>query len=561
MPANATSYLDTGLTPGDTYSYEILASNTVGTTASNTYAVTTPVPPSAVSDLQPNSITTSSVLLTWTLNSTNDTGVQVLRRTNGAGPFSLVTTLATGTTSYTDSSLASGTEYEYNVVAINLAGSSPAADAGLTTLASPPTVTAGLQSGDVVLNWGAVNGALAYNVYRGLASGTEGASPYATVEHATTFTDTGVTATDTYYYYVTAVDFSGESVPSNEVSETIPAGGDPAVIDTPPQVVGVFVSGSSWSPNYENILAQAGVGGSLGYELAGGAGQLSNASTPGWIDLDTISIVFSKPVSGVTASSLTLGDSGNNGGTPSGITVGGESNPSSTVATFTLTGGPFNGELTSNKYYLDLAAAGITDAAGTELSGAWTTGSSTFAAGSGNGSPGGDFIFRFNVAAGDVNGDGKVNAADVTALRSQTTGADTASDWMYDLNGDGKINAADVTGLRSRATVSLAGLPEPILPSSGGPVVFSGPVHLNGPSPNAADSVLATSAASSTGGSSLDAAVNQILVSPIVAKVTVHPAWLAPSASGGASPDPLNKQIKAIEAILAWDAVFAEFGR
>ena len=369
-PGNSNSYLVTGLTSGDTYSYEILASNTVGGTASNTAAATTPVPPLAVSELQPGNVTRTSALLTWTLNSTNDTGVQVWRQTGGAGSYSLLTTLAAGTTNYTDTSLAAGTLYEYKVYAIDLAGSSPDADTGLTTLPSPPTVSAQIQSGDVQLSWAAVTGALAYNVYRGLASGTEGASPYATVEHATTFTDTGVTATDTYYYYVTAVDFSGESVPSNEVSETIPAGGDPAVIDTPPQVVGVFVSGSSWSPNYENILAQAGVGGSLGYELAGGAGQLSNASTPGWIDLDTISIVFSKPVSGVTASSLTLGDSGNNGGTPSGITVGGESNPSSTVATFTLTGGPFNGELTSNKYYLDLAAAGITDAAGTELSGA-----------------------------------------------------------------------------------------------------------------------------------------------------------------------------------------------
>ena len=56
MPANATAYLDTGLTPGDSYSYQVLASNTVGNTASNTATVTTPVPPLAVSALQPNSV-------------------------------------------------------------------------------------------------------------------------------------------------------------------------------------------------------------------------------------------------------------------------------------------------------------------------------------------------------------------------------------------------------------------------------------------------------------------------------------------------------------------------
>ena len=128
---------------------------------------------------------------------------------------------------------------------------------------------------------------------------------------------------------------------------------------------------------------------------------MTNANIPGWINLNTISIVFSKPVSGVAAAGLLLGDSGNNGGTSSGITVSGESNPSTTVAKFTL-----SGSLSSNKYYLDLAAAGITDAAGATLDGEWTTSVSTFAAGSGDGAPGGDFVFRFNVLAGDVNRDG-----------------------------------------------------------------------------------------------------------------------------------------------------------
>ena len=80
VPAIATAYLDTGLTPGDSYSYQVLASNTVGNTASNTATATTPVPPLAVSDLQPASIATTSAGLSWVLNSTNDTGVQVCDR-------------------------------------------------------------------------------------------------------------------------------------------------------------------------------------------------------------------------------------------------------------------------------------------------------------------------------------------------------------------------------------------------------------------------------------------------------------------------------------------------
>ena len=190
---------------------------------------------------------------------------------------------------------------------------------------------------------------------------------------------------------------------------------------------------------------------------------MSNADIPGWVNLNTISIVFSEPVSGVTASSLSLGDSSNAGGPSSGVNVSSETNAGTTVATFTL-----SGPLTSNKYYLDLAAAGITDAAGTPLDGAWTTGVSTFAAGSGDGSPGSDFVYRFNVLAGDVIGDGEVSAADVNVVRNQPLSTtDNASNWRYDINGAGDVSAADVNIVRSQPLAIIASFPEPILPGAG----------------------------------------------------------------------------------------------
>ncbi len=470
LPATATSFLDTGLTPGDSYSYYVSAGNTVGSTASNTTSATTPVPPLAVSDLQPADITTTGAVLSWSLNSSNDSGVQVWREVDGAGsPFplnlALVTTLPAGSTSYLDSGLQPGTIYEYEVYAIDLAGSSAVAETGLTTLPTAPVATATSQSAEVQLSWAACAGAVAYNVYRGLTPGGEGTSPYATViRGATSFTDTGVTVGETYYYEVTAVDFSGEGAPSAEVSLV--------ATDSGPQVVGVYVSGSAWSTakpltDLFGALAAAGAGNTLGYELATGAGQLSDANIPGWVNLDTISLVFSEPVSGVSASSLSLGDSSNNGGPSSGITVASENNPSSTVATFTL-----SGPLTSNKYFLDLAAAGITDAAGTPLDGAWTQGVSTFAAGSGDGSPASDFVYRFDVLAGDVIGDGTVSAADVNVERSQPLSlTDTSTNWRYDINGAGEVSAADVNIIRSQPLAAIAAFPDPDLPGgSGGPV-------------------------------------------------------------------------------------------
>ena len=86
----------------------------MGTSASNTAAVTTPVPPLAISGLQPYGIATTSAVLSL--------GAQFNerhRRTSlgDAWPrkFSLVTTLPAGSTGYVDSSLQPGTLYEYHV--------------------------------------------------------------------------------------------------------------------------------------------------------------------------------------------------------------------------------------------------------------------------------------------------------------------------------------------------------------------------------------------------------------------------------------------------------------
>ena len=185
--------------------------------------------------------------------------MQVWRQAGGGGSYSLVTTLAAGSTSYADSGLQPGEIYEYQVIAIDLAGSSAAAESGLMTLPTAPAAAATSQAAEVQLSWAACNGAVAYNVYRGLTPGGEGASPYATViRGATSFSDTGVTVGETYYYEVTAVDFSGESPPSAQTSVV--------ATDAGPQVVGVYVSGSAWSTaNPSTGLPRPGRGGPRQY--------------------------------------------------------------------------------------------------------------------------------------------------------------------------------------------------------------------------------------------------------------------------------------------------------
>src|SRR5215471_4716111 len=84
-----------------------------------------------------------------------------------------------------------------------------------TAVAAPSGVTAKAGRGQVALNWSTTSGASSYNVKR---SGTSG-GPYALIVStgSTSYTDEGL-ASGTYYYVISAVGGSGESVNSVEVS-------------------------------------------------------------------------------------------------------------------------------------------------------------------------------------------------------------------------------------------------------------------------------------------------------------------------------------------------------
>ena len=89
-------------------------------------------------------------------------------------------------------------------------------------LGNAPPVPTGVQatagSGQVALTWSASAGATSYNVKRATTSG----GPYTTVASpaTTAFTNTGLTNGTTYFFVVSAVNASGESANSTQVSAT-----------------------------------------------------------------------------------------------------------------------------------------------------------------------------------------------------------------------------------------------------------------------------------------------------------------------------------------------------
>ena len=100
--------------------------------------------------------------------------------------------------------------------------------------------------------------------------------------------------------------------------------------------------------------------------------------------------------------------------------------------------------MAANKWYISLASAKVSDAAGAALDGDWTTSVSTFAAGSGNGAPGGDFNFRFNVLPGDSNADGSISSSDLQQLKQRLGTVTNATDYRDDTNASGVIRNGQI---------------------------------------------------------------------------------------------------------------------
>jgi hypothetical protein len=158
------------------------------------------------------------------------------------------TKIASGTsaTSLTDTAVANGLTYYYQVTAFP-SGNEACASAPSTCVtvtpasgpcippAAPASLTATAGTGSVTLNWAAVSGATEYHVERSTTSG----GPYSQIGTATgtTFTDTAVTGGTTYFYVVRAANSATcESGNSPEASATPTGTPDFTLAISPPSV-------------------------------------------------------------------------------------------------------------------------------------------------------------------------------------------------------------------------------------------------------------------------------------------------------------------------------------
>ncbi|MHB0857657.1 MAG: fibronectin type III domain-containing protein [Anaerolineae bacterium] len=206
------------------------------------------VTPRAPTDLA-ISVKGTSATLTWADNSANETSF-ILERANDPGFTSglTVVALAPNTVSYVDNTIKNNMTYYYRVVARNVVGdtwdySDPNLNEGAsfptltldsaytnvvmlgqapTAPAAPTNLAAALQPGpQVLLTWrDNSNNETGFVIERALAGGTF--APLTTVgANVTSYTDSAVTAGNTYTYRVKAINAGGESAYTNVASVVI----------------------------------------------------------------------------------------------------------------------------------------------------------------------------------------------------------------------------------------------------------------------------------------------------------------------------------------------------
>lgn len=121
---NATSFTDTTVAPKTTYYYRIKAVNGVSSSAySNTVMVVTPGEiPQAPTNLRASVISTTSVTLSWTDTSVNESGFNIERSTDNGTTWTRIAQTAPNSTKYRNTGLTRRTTYQYRVQAYNADG-------------------------------------------------------------------------------------------------------------------------------------------------------------------------------------------------------------------------------------------------------------------------------------------------------------------------------------------------------------------------------------------------------------------------------------------------------
>jgi hypothetical protein len=223
---DVTTFTDSGLSDGLRYFYRVRA--TVGSGAARTFSTPSAVVNAvtragAVSNLRIVSYTTSNLVLDWT-DASGETGYRIERSLNGT-TWATAGSVGKNVPMYSNTGLGTGTQYYYRVVTLDASGDAATSNVAttFTRLASPTGLAFdSILFGSMTFHWSAVTNATNYTIERS----TDGGSTYTTLASnvtATTYTDSGLTSLQEYYYRVTAANsYTISGTPSTAIHAIAP---------------------------------------------------------------------------------------------------------------------------------------------------------------------------------------------------------------------------------------------------------------------------------------------------------------------------------------------------
>jgi hypothetical protein len=217
--APASLYTFTSLSAGTTYHFRIRGVNCFGTGMEDGEAFTQATAagssniPAAPSGFTATSNFADSVSLSWTDNSASpaEDGFDIEVSTNAGSSYSSVTTTAQNATSYSHTGRVESTAYLYRIRATNTSGSSSWVTASsVTTPAAVQSFTAtAASSTQINLSWTDKSGVeTGFRIERS-TDNTNWSLVTTTAASATSFSNTGLTASTLYYYRIRSNSYNG----------------------------------------------------------------------------------------------------------------------------------------------------------------------------------------------------------------------------------------------------------------------------------------------------------------------------------------------------------------
>ena len=221
--ANATSYQNSSLAAGTSYSYRVRAYTAAGTSDysasdySNTATAVPPLPP--VGALTATAVSGSQINLAWQDNISNEDGFRIERCAGAAcATFAEIATLGPNVTAYANTGLTAGTGYSYRVRAYNAAGNSGYSNVAVVPVAPTSlTATPAVSGTEIDLAW-ADNATDEDGYWIEYCAGVActAFSQIAMVgPNVTAYQSSSLTGGTSYSYRVRAVTATGTSVYSN----------------------------------------------------------------------------------------------------------------------------------------------------------------------------------------------------------------------------------------------------------------------------------------------------------------------------------------------------------